>query len=68
MAKQLLKKYDLKDGEQMKKLSEQNKFYILEALLITVQQDHPEFNEENTIGWDVLENAKIWLDELKLNM
>jgi hypothetical protein len=51
----------------MEKLSEQNKLDILETLLIIVQQDHPEFDEEHTTGWDVVENAKIWLDELKQN-
>lgn len=49
----------------MEKLSEQNKLDILEALLIIVQQDHPEFEEEHTTGWDVIENTKIWIDELK---
>jgi hypothetical protein len=49
------------------KLSEQNKLNILESLLIIVQQDHKEFDEENTTGWDLVENAKIWLDELKQN-
>jgi len=51
----------------MEKLSEQNKLDILETLLIIIQQDHPEFDEEYTTGWDVVENAKIWLDELKSN-
>ena len=51
----------------MEKLSEQNKLDILETLLIIIQQDHPEFDEEHTTGWDVVENAKIWLDELKSN-
>lgn len=31
----------------------------------TVKQDHPEFKEENTTGWDVVENAEIWVDELR---
>ena len=51
----------------MEKLSKQNKLNILDTLLIIIQQDHPEFNEEHTTGWDVVENAKIWLDELKQN-
>ena len=51
----------------MEKLSEQNKLDILETLLIIIQQDQPEFDEEHTTGWDVVENAKIWLDELKSN-
>ncbi len=47
------------------KLSEQNKLNILESLLMIVQQDHKEFEEENTTGWDLIKNAKIWLDEFK---
>jgi len=49
----------------MEKLSEENKINILEILLVIIQQDHPEFNEKHTTGWDVVESAKIWLDELK---
>ena len=51
----------------MEKLSEQNKLDILDTLLIVIQQDHPEFEEEDTTGWDMIENAKIWLAELKSN-
>ncbi len=46
------------------KLSQQNKINILESLLHQIRIDHPEFDEENTTGWDLIENAKIWLDEL----
>ena len=52
----------------MKKLTEENKVNILETLLIVITQDHPEFEEENTTGWDVIDNAKIWLEELRLNL
>ncbi len=49
------------------KLSKQNKLHILESLLIIVQKDHKEFEEENTTGCDLIENAKIWINELKEN-
>lgn len=49
----------------MNELNIQNKINILEALLNIVEKEHPEFQEENTTGWDVVENAKIWLNELK---
>jgi hypothetical protein len=49
----------------MEKLSTQNKINILQTLLLIIEKDHPEFKEEGTTGWDVIENAKIWLQELK---
>ena len=52
-------------AKEMEKLSTQNKINILETLLLIIENDHPEFKEENTTGWDVIENAKIWLEELK---
>lgn len=41
------------------------KINILTSLIEVIKNDHPEFEEENTTGWDLLENAKNWLDELK---
>jgi hypothetical protein len=58
---------DVDKNFTIEKLSQQNKLNILESLLTIVQQDHKEFDEENTTGWDLVENAKIWLDELKQN-
>jgi hypothetical protein len=52
-------------AKEMEKLSTQNKINILQTLLLIIEKDHPEFKEENTTGWDVIENAKIWLQELK---
>ena len=49
----------------MPELNINNKINILEALLDIVEKERPEFQEENTTGWDVLENGKIWLSELK---
>lgn len=49
-------------------LSDENKHNILETLLTAVKQDHPEFMEENTTGWDVVENAEIWLNELRMTL
>jgi hypothetical protein len=46
-------------------LTIENKANILEGLLITVKKDRPEFEEENTTGWDLLRNAEIWLKEVK---
>jgi hypothetical protein len=43
------------------------KINILSSLIEVVENDHSEFNEENTTGWDLLENAKTWLEELKKN-
>lgn len=43
------------------------KINILSSLIEVVENDHSEFNEENTTGWDLLENAKTWLEELKNN-
>lgn len=41
------------------------KINILASLIEVVKNDHPEFDEENTTGWDLIENANIWLEELK---
>ena len=41
------------------------KINILASLIEVVDNDNPEFSEENTTGWDLLENAKNWLEELK---
>ena len=41
------------------------KINILASLIEVVENDNPEFGEENTTGWDLLENAKNWLEELK---
>ena len=44
--------------------NKQNKADILGILLTIIQKDHPEFEEEGTTGWDVIENANLWLSEL----
>ena len=41
------------------------KINILTSLIEVIKNDHPEFEEENTTGWDLIENAKTWLEELK---
>ena len=46
-------------------VNKNRKINILASLIEVVKNDHPEFNEENTTGWDLIENANIWLDELK---
>lgn len=38
---------------------------ILSTLIQIVENDHPEFEEEHTTGWDMMEAAKKWLEELK---
>lgn len=43
------------------------KINILASLIEIVKNDHPEFSEENTTGWDLIENAENWLEELKNN-
>jgi hypothetical protein len=43
------------------------KINILSSLIEVVENDNPEFSEENTTGLDLLENAKNWLEELKNN-
>jgi len=63
----LIKVQKIENNITTEKLSEQNKLNILESLLMIVQQDHKEFEEENTTGWDLIKNAKIWIDELKKN-
>ena len=47
--------------------TKENKINILNELVKIVEKDYPEFKEENTTGWDMIENAKIWLAELKSN-
>jgi len=49
----------------MGNLTEQNKFNILQTFIMLTEKDHPEFNQENTTGWDLMENAKLWLEELQ---
>lgn len=49
----------------MEELSDQNKINVLDTLLRIVEDDHPEYLEEETTGWDVLGNGKIWLEELR---
>ena len=51
----------------MSKLTNENKINILNELVKIVKKDYPEFQEESTTGWDMIENAKIWLVELKSN-
>lgn len=51
----------------MENLTNQNKFNILQTFIMLTEKDHPEFNQENTTGWDLMENAKVWLEELRLN-
>jgi len=46
-------------------VNKNRKINILASLIEVVKNDHPEFNEENTTGWDLIENANIWLEELK---
>ena len=65
---------DIKDYEKevekrtAEEIVEKNrKINILSSLIEVVENDHSEFNEENTTGWDLLENAKTWLEELKKN-
>lgn len=65
---------DIKDYEKevekrtAEEIVEKNrKINILASLIEVVENDHSEFNEENTTGWDLLENAKNWLEELKKN-
>lgn len=41
------------------------KINILSTLIQIVESEHPEFKEEHTTGWDLIENAKDWLEEIK---
>lgn len=38
---------------------------ILSTLIQIVENDHPEFKEDNTTGYDLIEGAKKWLEEIK---
>ena len=65
---------DIKDYEKevekrtAEEIVEKNrKINILSSLIEVVENDNPEFSEENTTGLDLLENAKNWLEELKNN-
>jgi len=49
----------------MDKLKENNKIHILEGLLLEIIERCPEFKEEYTTGWDLVEGGKEWLEELK---
>lgn len=46
-------------------VNKNKKINILASLIEIVKNDHPEFSEENTTGWDLIENANIWLEKLK---
>ena len=46
-------------------LTGHQKINILEGLLHSVKLKYPEFQEEHTTGWDMVEGAEIWLLELK---
>jgi len=50
----------------MENLTNKNKFNILEAFIVVTEKEHPEFCQENTTGWDLMENAKKWLEELRV--
>jgi hypothetical protein len=43
-------------------LSENDKIEILESLLTIVKEAHPQYREGN---WSVMDNGKVWLNELK---
>lgn len=64
-----IKDYDKEVEKRMvEEIVEKNrKINILSSLIEVVENDNPEFSEENTTGWDLLENAKNWLEELKNN-
>lgn len=50
----------------MSTLTKENKISILESLLgLLVQVNPPELVEQYTTGWDLYENTKVWLEELK---
>lgn len=49
----------------MSTLTKENKIAILEAILVALEIEHPDFKEENSTGWDLVENTKTWLKELK---
>jgi len=49
----------------MSELTDKIKINILEALIGEIERDHPEYQEENTTGWDMIENGKLMLEELK---
>lgn len=46
-------------------LTIRNKANILEGLLMEVRQTRPEFEEEDTTGWDLLRGAEAWLKEIE---
>jgi hypothetical protein len=51
----------------MENLTDKNKFNILQTFILLAEKEHPEFQEDNTTGWDLMENAKTWLEELRIN-
>jgi hypothetical protein len=58
-------KEDIEKRKAEEIVDKNKKINILTSLIEVVKNDHPEFDEENTTGWDLIENANIWLDELK---
>jgi hypothetical protein len=57
------KEVEKRDVEEI--IETNRKINILSSLISIVDNDHPEFEEEHTTGWDLLENARLWLEELK---
>lgn len=51
--------------ETVEKLTIDNKINILKTMIYIMEKDHPEFEEENTTGNDMMEGAKIFLKELE---
>jgi len=42
-----------------------DKVSVVQTMIGVIKNDHPEFEEENTTGWDLLWNAYQLLEELK---
>jgi len=57
------KEVDKREAESI--IENNRKINILTTLIQIVENEHPEFQEEHTTGWDLIENAKLWLEELK---
>lgn len=58
-----IKEVEKRDAEEIIKTNV--KINILSSLIEIIGNNHPEFEEENTTGWDMMEAAKKWLEELK---
>jgi hypothetical protein len=58
-----IKELEKRDAESI--VEKNRKINILNTLIQIVESEHPEFKEEHTTGWDLIENAKLWLEELK---